>query len=44
MLNVMSVPNDSSQNLTVLKHFLTRLEIQTVLECLKVAAQLKNKV
>ena len=42
MSNVMSVPNGSSLNLTVLKHFETTLEIQTALECLKVAAQLKN--
>ena len=44
MSNVMSVPNGSSLNLTVLKHFETTLEIQTALECLKVAAQLKIRV
>ena len=44
MSNVMSVLNGSSLNLTVLKHFETTLEIQTALECLKVAAQLKNRV
>ena len=43
MSNVMSVPNGSSLNLTVLKHFETTLEIQTALECLKVAAQLKSR-
>ena len=43
MSNVMSVPNDSSLNLTVLKHFETTLEIQTARECLKVAAQLKSR-
>ena len=44
MSNVMSVPNGSSLNLTVLKHFETTLEIQTALECLKVAAQLKIRL
>ena len=44
MSNVMSVPNDSSLNLTVLKHFETTLEIQTALECLIVAVQLKIRL